>query len=39
MISLGLNVDEEVEAAPAAAVKEALAPAEGASTLAMEEID
>ncbi|KAI0288175.1 HSP90-domain-containing protein [Russula brevipes] len=39
MISLGLDVDEEEETAPAAAEEAAPAEAEGASTSAMEEID
>ncbi|KAF8911169.1 heat shock protein 90 [Gymnopilus junonius] len=38
MIALGLDVDDEEEAAPSAPA-EAAAPAEGASTSAMEEID
>jgi len=39
MISLGLDVDEEEEAAPAAEETAVAAEAEGASTSAMEEID
>ncbi|KAI0725151.1 heat shock protein 90, partial [Fomitopsis betulina] len=39
MISLGLDVDEEEESAPADAPSDAPAPAEGAETSAMEEID
>jgi len=39
MISLGLDVDEEEEAAPAAAEEAVPAEAEGASASAMEEID
>jgi len=39
MISLGLDVDEEEEAAPAAEETVAAAETEGASTSAMEEID
>lgn len=39
MISLGLDVDEDESASAPEAVNEAPAPAEGASTSAMEEID